>query len=430
MPLATRTKAPVRFAVTFTVDKREEWREMFDEFYRYWKYNYVEEDMHGYDWAANPAALRAARGQDRADRRLLHARRRDAQRAQLDALRHHGPRGSGGCGGRWRRAGGRGGAAGGAIPPNRTQFMGMELKPDARGLEIAYIYKDGPADKPWLSVKTGEYVLAINGTRLTPAYNYWRLLTGPLNEYVTVTVAAAPDAPAAAQRELRIRTIASMSDLKYNDWVARNRAYVDSVSGGKIAYFHMRAMNQQVLDQLKQDIDQYFYKQGMIIDVRYNGGGNIDMELMDVLLRNSYEYTWTKTGSPVWGRRPQQLIAGPQVMLTNWRSNSNAEMVPHAFKELKLGTVVGTPTNGAVVSAPNFPFLDGGSVRIPTTRVVSYDPTKPNNFGYNLENYGVPPNIFVKSSPTDEIKGLDRELLTAVQEALRLLATGKWQNAM
>jgi tricorn protease len=222
--------------------------------------------------------------------------------------------------------------------------------------------------------------------------------------------------------------VPSLSNVKYDDWVARNRAYVDSVSGGKIAYFHMRGMNQQVLDQLTQDIDEYFYKQGMIIDVRYNGGGNIDMQLMDVLLRKPYQYTWTKTGSPVWGRRPQQLIAGPQVMMTNWRSNSNAEMVPHAFKALGLGPVVGTPTNGAVVSAPNYPLLDGGSVRIPGTRVVSYDPTKPNNFGYNLENYGVPPDIFVKSSPEDELRGLDRELLTAVQEAMKLLANGRWQH--
>jgi tricorn protease len=149
---------------------------------------------------------------------------------------------------------------------------------------------------------------------------------------------------------------------------------------------------------------------------------------MDVLLRRPYQYTWTKTGSPVWGRRPQQLIAGPQVMLANWRSNSNAEMVPHAFSHLELGTLVGTPTNGAVVSAPNYPLLDGGSVRIPGTRVVSYDPAQPNNFGFDLENYGVPPDIWVRSSPEDEIRGFDRELNTAVEEALRLLATGRWQH--
>ena len=81
-------------------------------------------------------------------------------------------------------------------------------------------------------MKAGDYALAINGTKLSLKDNYWKLLTGPLNEWVSVTVAAAPDAPAAQQRDLRIRTIASMGNLKYEDWVARNPRFVDSVSGG------------------------------------------------------------------------------------------------------------------------------------------------------------------------------------------------------
>jgi len=421
-----RTKTPVRFALAFAVDKREEWREMFDEFYRHWKYSYVEEDMHGFDWAGirrryEPLVDKIGQTDDFY---MLAAEMLNELNSSHSGITPPAEPDEGGA-----PAGGRGGGPGtGVIRPNQTQFTGLELKPDSRGLVISHIYKDGPADKPWLAVKTGDYVLAINATRVGRTDNYWKLLTGLLNEWVTVTVAARPDAPAAEQRNLRIRTVSSLSNIKYEDWVARNRAFVDSVSGGKIAYFHMRGMNQPVLDRLTQEIDQFFHKQGMIIDVRYNGGGNIDMQLMDVLLRKPYQYTWTKTGSPVWGRRPQQLIAGPQVMMTNWRSNSNAEMVPHAFKALGLGPVVGTPTNGAVVSAPNYPLLDGGSVRIPGTRVVSYDATKPYNFGYNLENYGVPPDIFVKSSPEDELRGLDRELLTAVQEALRLLSTGRWQN--
>jgi tricorn protease len=425
MTLAGRTKTPVRFQLSFAVDKREEWREMFDEFYRHWKYSYVEEDMHGFDWTGirrryEPLVDRIANTDDfymLAGEMLFEL---NSSHSGISAP-------SGNTGG--PPAGGRGGGPGGGqLEPNRTRFLGLELEPDDRGLRIEWIYRDGPADKAWLDVNEGDYVLAIDGTQVGPQDNYWKLLTGLLNEYVTVTVAASPAAPPAEHRDLRIRTVASLNNIKYEDWVTRNREYVDSVSGGRIAYFHMRSMNQAVLDRLKQEIDQYFHKQGMIIDVRYNGGGNIDMQLMDVLLRRPYQYTWTKTGSPVWGRRPQQLIAGPQVMLANWRSNSNAEMVPHAFSHLELGTLVGTPTNGAVVSAPNYPLLDGGSVRIPGTRVVSYDPAQPNNFGFDLENYGVPPDIWVRSSPQDEIRGFDRELNTAVEEALRLLATGRWQH--
>ena len=111
--------------------------------------------------------------------------------------------------------------------------------------------------------------------------------------------------------------------------------------------------------------------------------------------------------------------------MTNWRSGSDAEMTPHGFRHLGLGRLVGTPTVGAVVSARRYTLLDGGSVRIPGTRVVSYDPTMPNNHGFDLENYGVPPDLWVRNSPQDEIDGRKRELETAVKEVLRMLEAGQ-----
>jgi tricorn protease len=417
--LSARESSQVSFSLAFTIDKREEWRQMFDEFYRHWKYSYVEEDMHGYDWEAirrrhEPLVEKIAQTDD--FYMLVEEMLFELEASHTGVSRPS----SGG--------GGRGGGAGNAPDPNRTRFTGFEVEPDQRGLRITHVYRDGPADRPWLDIGEGDYLLAINGTTVGSTDNYWKLLTGLLNEYVTVTIAESPGASAAERRDQRIRTVTSLSNVKYEDWVTRNREYVDSVTDGRIAYFHMRSMNQGTLDRLEQEIDENFDKQGMILDVRYNGGGNIDQQLMDVLLRRPYQYTWTRTGSPVWGRRPRQLIAGPQVMIENWRSNSNAEMVPHAFKHLELGTLVGTPTNGAVVSARQHGLLDGGSVRIPAVRVVSYDPTKPNNFGFDLENYGVPPDIFARSSPEDELRGVDRELHTAVEEVLRLLRTGRWQH--
>jgi tricorn protease len=150
---------------------------------------------------------------------------------------------------------------------------------------------------------------------------------------------------------------------------------------------------------------------------------------MDILERKPYQYTWSRTSSPVGGRRPKQTIVGPKVMMTNWRSGSDAEMTPHGFRHLGLGRLVGTPTNGAVVSAGRYGLLDGGSTRIPGTRVVNYDPTQPNNWGFNLENYGVPPDVWVRDTPEDEINGHKRELQAAVDEVLRMLANdeGIWQ---
>ncbi|MCP4711814.1 MAG: biopolymer transporter Tol, partial [Planctomycetes bacterium] len=213
----------------------------------------------------------------------------------------------------------------------------------------------------------------------------------------------------------------------YQEWVEKNREFVEAATDGQIAYVHIRSMNQTYLEQFRQEVDQYFNRKGMIIDVRFNGGGNIDQELMDILERKPYQYTWSKSSSAVWGRRPKQTIVGPKVMLTNWRSNSDAEMTPHGFRHLGLGRLVGTPTNGAVVSAGSYRLLDGGSTRIPGTRVVNFDPTKPNNHGYSLENYGVPPDVWVENTPADNIKGFDRVLQTAVDEIMQMLKKGKWQ---
>jgi tricorn protease len=407
MTLQNRERSPVAFRFSFTVDKREEWRQMFDELYRHWKYSYVEEDMLGLDWNAvraryEPMVERIGETEDfyRLGLEMLH---------EVPSS-HSGispPPGSGSPGG------------------NQTRLLGFDLEPHDGGLRVKHLYRDGPADEVWLDVAEGDYLVAIEGTPVSASDNYWPLLNGLVNEYITVTVA---DSPAGANaRDLRIRTVTNMNTIAYADWVARNREFVEEATGGRIYYAHIRGMSQTYLEQFQQELDENFHKEGIIIDVRYNGGGNIDQQLMDILQRRPYQYTWTRTESPLTGRRPQQIIYGPQVMMHNWRSGSNAEMVPHAFRHLELGTLVGTPTAGAVVSASQLPLKDGGSVRVPRVRVVSYDPEQPYNFGYNLENYGVPPDIWVRNDPADELAGYDRELKAAVDEALRLLATGRWQ---
>ena len=165
----------------------------------------------------------------------------------------------------------------------------------------------------------------------------------------------------------------------------------------------------------------------MIIDIRYNGGGNIDQELIDILERKPYEYWNSRTGGRARGRRPRQAIAGPKVMLINWRSASDSEVTPQAFRDLKLGRIVGNPTYGAVIATGSYSLMGGARIRTPGSLVVTYDPTKKYNYGINLENFGVAPDVWVENSPEDELKGFDRELKTAVDEALKMLKEGNWQ---
>jgi tricorn protease len=116
-------------------------------------------------------------------------------------------------------------------------------------------------------------------------------------------------------------------------------------------------------------------------------------------------------------------------MLINWRSASDSEVTPQAFRDLKLGRIVGNPTNGSVIATGSYSLINGASIRTPGSLVATYDPTKPNNYGINLENFGVAPDVWVENSAEDELKGFDRELKAAVDEALRMLGEGLWQYA-
>jgi tricorn protease len=255
--------------------------------------------------------------------------------------------------------------------------------------------------------------------------NYWQILNHTLNDYVTVGIAAAPSG--AEVREVRIKTVDSLRNIQYEEWVKGNRDFVEKEAGGRIAYVHIRSMNRTSLRRFENEISQFWNKKGIIVDIRYNGGGNIDQQLLDILERRPYEYWNSRWGSRTWGRRPRQAIAGPKVMVINHRSGSDSEVTPMGFRDLGLGRIVGNPTSGAVIATGSYRLINGGRIRTPGSLVVTYDPDKPNNYGTNLENYGVAPDVWVENSPEDELQGFDRELKEAVDEALRMLESGKWQ---
>jgi len=406
-----KRKSRVVFALAVKVDQRAEWEQILDEAWRVMKYRFYDEKMHGRDWVAikkkyEPLLKYVGENQDVYDLA-------NEMIGELNAS-HTGVSG----------------------PPSRempeayaTRHPGFELSPDNGFYRVSHIYRDGPADKEWIDLKKGDYVLAVDGKLIKAGDNYWQLLNSPLNDYVTITAASAPPSgnSAAGERKMRIKTSPSLTDVKYDEWVAKSREFVDKESNGQIAYVHIRAMNQPSLRKFQNEINQFWNKKGIVVDIRFNGGGNIDQELLDILERRPYEYWNNRWGSRTWGRRPRQAIAGPKVMLINHRSGSDSEVTPMGFRDLGLGKIVGNPTSGGVIATGSYRLINGGTIRTPGSLVVTYDPTKPNNYGINLENYGVPPDVWVENTPEDELGGFDRELKTAVDEALRMLKEGRWQ---
>jgi tricorn protease len=403
MALATPTRIePVNFSFPVRVDRRAEWNQLFEESWRVMKYRFYDEKMHGKDWDAiksryKPLLRYVGTNEDVYDLA-------NEMIGELNAS-HTGVNG----------------------PPTRamprvynTRYLGFEMEPSSAGrYRISHIYRNGPADKEWLNLAVGDYVLSVDGQDLKSGDNYEKLLSMTLNEYIPVRVAKAANGEAA--RTVRIASVTNLGDIKYEEWVANNRAQVEKETKGDIAYVHIRSMNQPSLEQFRNEIDQFSNKKGIIVDIRYNGGGNIDQELIDILERQPYQFWNQRTGSRSWGRRPRQAIAGPKVMLINQRSGSDSEVTPMGFRQLGLGRIVGHPTAGAVIATGSYNLINGGTIRTPGSLVITYDPTKPNNYGINLENYGVAPDVWVKNSPMDELKKNDKELKEAIAEAMRML---------
>ena len=303
-----------------------------------------------------------------------------------------------------------------------TRYLGLELEPANGRYRVTHVYRDGPADKDWIDINNGDYVLSVDGKDVKAGDDYWKILSTTDNEYVPVKVSKTADG--ANAKTFRIATVTNLTNIKYEEWVANNRDSVDKATNGQIAYVHIRAMDQPSLERFQNEIDRFWQKKGIIVDIRNNGGGNIDQELLDILERQPYQFWNNRNGARTWGRRPRQAIVGPKVMMINYRSVSDAEVTPAGFRQLGLGRLVGNPTSAQVIATGSYALINGGAIRTPGSLVVTWDPTKPNNYGLDLENLGIPPDVWVKNSPADEAKGIDRELKVAIDEALRMLKGG------
>ena len=399
----------INFAFNVKVDRRKEWQQIFDESYRVMKYRYYDPKMHGKDWTAikakyEPLLKYAGTNEDVYDIA-------NAAIGELSSS-HTGVSGPS------------------SVTIDRTygtRYLGMELEPSNGKYRVSHVYRDGPVDKEWVDIHTGDYVLAIDGTDVKAGDDYWKILSDSENEYVPVKVSKSADG--ANAKTYRIASVTNLATTKYEEWVENNRDSVDKATNGQIAYVHIKAMDQPSLERFQNEIDRFWQKKGIIVDIRNNGGGNIDQELLDILERQPYQFWNNRNGSRVWGRRPRQAIVGPKVMMINYRSVSDAEVTPAGFRQLGLGRIVGNPTSAQVIATGSYALINGGAVRTPGSLVVSWDPTKPNNYGFDLENFGVPPDVWVKNSPADDAKGMDRELKAAIDEVLRMLKVGTAQTS-
>ncbi|HZI47119.1 MAG TPA: S41 family peptidase [Pyrinomonadaceae bacterium] len=391
----------ITFNVRVKVNRPAEWAEMFGDAWRTMKYRFYDPAMHGMDWDAAKAKYEPLVPFVGDRQELLNII--NEMIGELNAS-HTGaappPRGFGGAAG--------------------TGNLGIELEPDkiAGRYKVSYIYESGPADKDWVKVNVGDYLIAIGGKEVKTGDEYWELLNDRLNRKVEVTFNNKPATEGAWKTRIEAINSNAYATLRYDRWVKERRQKVDELSNGRVGYLHIRAMDQPSLRKFEKEIREFRNKDALIIDQRWNGGGNIEQELLAILVQREYQ-VWVPRGVEASGR-PFAGYFGPKVVLQNWRSASNAEMFPAGFKALGLVKTIGTPTMGAVIGTGSYSLIDGSTVRTPGVGVYLADAKHT-----NMENYGVQPDIRVDNSPEDNLAGRDRQLETAVEELLKQLGGPK-----
>ena len=283
-------------------------------------------------------------------------------------------------------------------------------------LKVTEIIPLGPADLV-RGIKVGDYVLAVDGTQITARTNLDELLNYKINRRVPLTVASSADG--ADRREVAVRPVngATEKGLLYRKWVDDNRAYVERVSNGRLGYVHMFDMGAASLAQLYVDLDAANHaRDGVVVDVRNNNGGFVNVYAIDVLARRGY-LTMTQRGlsaapaRTVLGQRSLEL---PTVLVTNQHSLSDAEDFTEGYRALKLGKVVGEPTAGWIIFTWNQTMIDGSSVRLPRAKITD-------TRGQNMERNPRPVDVQVTRPVGETLSGRDSQLDAAVRELLQQL---------
>lgn len=380
----------VTFTVRVEVDHRAEWKQVFNESWRVMKHRFYDAEMNGVDWAKIKEVYEPLMDYV-ADQEEMH-NVVSQMIGELNAS-HTGISSTPSAEDREQQA--------------QTRYPGFEMETDTSGYyKVSYIYKDGPADRDYIGINIGDYVLAIDGHDLKSGDNYWKYLTAVRGEKIIFTVNSKPAAEGARIAKVKPVSAEGYATLQYERWVADRKATVEKLSHGEIGYLHIRSMNAPSLAKFERDLVENHDKKALIIDQRFNPGGGIDQELLAILSQHQYQYTRQRDSVQI--TRPQEGFFGPMVVMENERSTSDAEVFPDGFRTLGLGKVVGKTTYGAVIGTGAYRLLDGSTIRTPGTGLWSVK-------GYNLENYGVPPDVDIDNTPEDFLAGRDAQLEKAVE---------------
>ncbi len=388
------------------LDRAAEWTQIFNESWRQMRDFFYAPNMHGVDWPAQRAKYAALLPSVSTRNDLTYLI------GEMISELHIGHAYVGG-GDRIE------------APRIKTGLLGAELSRDtaSRAYRIDKILPGenwqtktrSPLTELGVNVRAGDYILAVNGQPVRDLANLYTALIGTVGKQVVLRVNAQPTDEGA--RDITVIPIADEAPLYYEQFVAQNMAYVAQKTGGKIGYLHIPDMGPEGLNEFVRRFYPQLNKQGLIIDVRGNGGGNVSPMIIERLQRELTMINLRRNGTP--STNPAQMLLGPQVTLLNEYSASDGDLFPYRFREKGLGKLIGKRSWGGVVGiSGTLPFTDGGDLRKP-----EFAPYAKDGKSWIIEGHGVDPDIVVDNDPAREFRGEDQQLDKGIEVILEELKT-------
>ncbi len=404
-----KIETPLRTSdLAMTVDPVAEWRQIFNDAWRFNRDMFYDPNMHGVDWEA----IREQYG------RLLDdaVTRWDVNFvlgemiAELNASHTY-----------------RGGGDEETAESRGVGLLGVDWSLENGAYRIHRIVEGAPFDsevrsplrQPGVDVSEGDYLLAVNGTPVDTSRDPWAAFQGLAGETVELTVNGTPTMEGA--RRVLVETLRNDTRLRHLAWIDANRRRVLEASAGRVGYIYVPNTGTQGQTELVRQWSAQMHLPALVIDERWNSGGQIPDRFVELLDRPPLAF-WAVRDGKDW-QWPPKAHFGPKVMLINGWSGSGGDAFPDYFRKAELGPLVGMKTWGGLIGLTGSPqLIDGGSVSVPTFRMYNPDGS------WFAEGLGVEPDIEVPEDPTALARGTDPQLERAIMEALRLLEiTPPWE---
>ncbi len=298
------------------------------------------------------------------------------------------------------------------IANNRYRFSkifgGLNWTPELRS----------PLTEPGVNVKVGEYLLAVNGNQITADQNLFSFFENNADKIVELEVG--PNYNGTGSRKVKVVPVSSERAIRNRDWVEGNIKKVDKATDGQVAYVYVPNTGRSGHEYFKRYFFPQANRKAIIIDERFNGGGQLADYYIDIL-KKPYQAHWNfRYGKDL--KTPSASIQGPKVMLIDETAGSGGDYLPWMFRKFKLGTLIGKRTWGGLVGVLGFPeFIDGGSVTAPNLAFWNED-------GFGIENVGIAPDIEIEQWPKEVMQGKDPQLEKAIEVIMNELKENPQKN--